>query len=254
MASSYTQATALHSPRENMTPQTTAETGSAADSHFAWLARASDSTGHDKMSFLLVVRFLLLNTIGFGLLAAAYIHGLVDLVLASDRTHLSAAIGLVFLAGLALCARKVWQTSTDLNQVRTFDPLVASRAQNYLAQLRGNSAGSRGILAGNLRLKLSHRIGIVRNVANSLVILGLIGTVIGFIIALSGVDPENASDIKAVTPMVSTLVEGMSTALYTTLVGAVLNVWLMANYHLLATGTVKLITALVEFGEAHGRA
>jgi hypothetical protein len=67
------------------------------------------------------------------------------------------------------------------------------------------------------------------------------------------VDPENASNINAVAPMVSTLVEGMSIALYTTLVGAVLNVWLMTNYHLLTTGTVKLITALVELGEDHAR-
>ena len=32
------------------------------------------------------------------------------------------------------------------------------------------------------------------------------------------------------------------------------NVWLMTNYHMLTTGTVKLITALVELGEAHARA
>ncbi|TQV80973.1 MotA/TolQ/ExbB proton channel family protein [Denitrobaculum tricleocarpae] len=103
-------------------------------------------------------------------------------------------------------------------------------------------------------MKLTHRIAVVRNVANALVLLGLIGTVVGFIIALSGVDPEQASDVSAITPMVSTLIEGMSTALYTTLVGAILNVWLMVNYQLLAAGTVKLITALVEFGESNGRA
>ena len=57
---------------------------------------------------------------------------------------------------------------------------------------------------------------------------------------------------QSIAPMVSTLIEGLSTALYTTLVGAVLNVWLMVNYRLLAGGTVKLITALVEFGEDHG--
>ena len=32
--------------------------------------------------------------------------------------------------------------------------------------------------------------------------------------------------------MVSTLIDGMSVALYTTLVGSVLNVWLMLNYRL----------------------
>jgi biopolymer transport protein ExbB/TolQ len=200
------------------------------------------------------MRFILLNLIGFGLLGVAYMHGLVDMVLMSDQTHLSATIFVVFMAGLALCTQKIWQTSRDLNLIKEMDPLKPSRARAYLAQLRGHAADSRALLASTLRLKLSHRIGIIRNFANSLVILGLIGTVIGFIIALSGVDPQNASDINAVTPMVSTLVEGMSTALYTTLVGAVLNIWLMTNYHVLTTGTVKLISALVELGEAHARA
>lgn len=93
----------------------------------------------------------------------------------------------------------------------------------------------------------------MRHIANSLVLLGLIGTVLGFIIALSGVDPENAADLSNVAPMVSTLIAGMSTALYTTLVGAVLNMWLMANHQLLATGTVKLITTLLEATESHAR-
>jgi len=225
-----------------------------ATAHLAWLAEAAGKGEPDKLKYLLLMRFALLNLTGFGVLGIAYVHGLVDLVLVSDQTHLSATIFAVFMAGLVLCTQKVWQTSRDLNLVRDLDPLKPSRARTYLAQLRGHAADSRTLLASTLRLKLSHRIGIIRHFANSLVILGLIGTVIGFIIALSGVDPEHASDITAVTPMVSTLVEGMSTALYTTLVGAVLNVWLMTNYHVLTTGTVKLITALVELGEAHARA
>ncbi|MCH6586966.1 MAG: MotA/TolQ/ExbB proton channel family protein [Proteobacteria bacterium] len=123
-----------------------------------------------------------------------------------------------------------------------------------MARLRGRGGDSRAILASSLRLKLTQRVTVVRHVAGSLVLLGLIGTVVGFIIALSGVEPERAADVKAITPMISTLISGMSTALYTTLVGSVLNVWLMINYQVLAGGTVKLITALLEFGEEHARA
>ena len=226
----------------------------AATSHLAWLMEAARKEEPDQHKYLLLVRFALLNLTGFGLLVVAYMHGLIDLVLVSDQTHLAATIFVVFIAGLGICAQKIWQTSRDLNLIKDLDPLKPSRARTYLTQLRGHPADSRTLLASNMRLKLSHRIGIIRNFANSLVILGLVGTVIGFIIALSGVDPENASDINAVTPMVSTLVEGMSTALYTTLVGAVLNIWLMTNYHVLASGTVKLITGLVELGEGHARA
>ena len=46
--------------------------------------------------------------------------------------------------------------------------------------------------------------------------------VIGFIIALSGVTAEEAGDVSSVRPMVSTLISGMSVALYTTQVGALL--------------------------------
>jgi hypothetical protein len=225
-----------------------------AEEQLAWLTAKSGQAGETPYHYLLVLRFVLINMVGFALLAAAQIQGLLEMVLAADRTYLSALIFFVFLGGLGICALKVWQTSRDLNQVRAFDPLSASRAAEYMARLRGRGGDSRAILASSLRLKLSQRVTVVRHVAGSLVLLGLIGTVVGFIIALSGVEPERASDVKAITPMISTLIAGMSTALYTTLVGSVLNVWLMINYQVLAGGTVKLITALLEFGEEHARA
>ena len=104
-----------------------------------------------------------------------------------------------------------------------------------------------------LKLKLSNRIGIVCHIAHSPVLLGLIGTVIGFIIALSGVDVDLAADVNSVGPMIPTLIGGMSVALYTTLVGAILNIGLMVNYRLLLSGTVNLATSVVELGERYAR-
>ena len=82
-------------------------------------------------------------------------------------------------------------------------------------------------------------------------LLGLIGTVVGFVIALSGVNPDTVSDVAAIGPMVSKLLEGMGVALYTTLVGSVLNIWLMLNHRLLEGGAIHLITHLVEEGERY---
>ncbi len=225
-----------------------------AEEQLAWLTAKWGQAGETPYHYMLLLRFVLINMLGFALLAAAQVQGLVEMVLAADRTYLSVLIFFVFLGGLGICALKVWQTSRDLNQVRAFDPLTDSLAAEYMARLRGRGGNSRSILASSLRLRLTQRVTVVRHVAGSLVLLGLIGTVLGFIIALSGVEPERASDVKAITPMISTLIAGMSTALYTTLVGSVLNVWLMINYQVLASGTVKLITALLEFGEKHARA
>jgi len=183
-------------------------------------------------------------------------------ILAADTSHLVLLIIGVFLAGLAMCTRKILQTSHELNQVKEFDssrppvewgPAPPSRVGAYCRSIQGRDAQSRAIAASALRLKLSSRIGAVRHIANSLVLLGLIGTVIGFIVALSGVDSKSVADVSAIGPMVTTLVEGMSIALHTTLVGSVLNIWLMINYRLLESGTVNLITAIVERGERHAR-
>ena len=76
---------------------------------------------------------------------------------------------------------------------------------------------------------------------------------IGFIIALSGVHPDAAADVSSIGPMISTLIRGMSIALYTTLVGSLLNIWLMVNVRLLEGGTIKLLIATVELGERHAR-
>ena len=224
------------------------------DQRVNWLLARTRSARAKPYHYLLLLRFALVNLIGFALLGATYVQGWIHKVLLGDQSHLSIVIAMVFLGGLAFCTLRVWQTSRDLNQVKSFNPLIPSTTAGYIAKLRGRSGESRSTLASTLRLKLSQRIAVVRHTAGILVLLGLIGTVVGFIIALSGVDPERASDVKSIAPMVSTLIEGLSTALYTTLVGAVLNVWLMVNYRLLAGGTVKLITGLVEFGEDHGRA
>jgi MotA/TolQ/ExbB proton channel family len=160
----------------------------------------------------------------------------------------------VFLVGVVWSGRRVLELSRGLNELERFASVPGSPAPAYIAAVAGRAGDTRAILASSLRLKLASRITPIRHVANSLVLLGLIGTVVGFIIALSGVRPEVVSDVGAIGPMVSALINGMSVALYTTLVGSLLNVWLMINVRLLESGTVKLLTATVELGERDARA
>lgn len=203
----------------------------------------------DPYSFMLLLRFFLLNIVALGLLVAAWVSGLIDRVVDADSTRLVLVIAVVFAIGLALACWHVYRTSQEINRAKRFDPSVPSFAAAYLAITRGKDSQSRQILASSLRLKLSQGITLVRHIGNSLVFLGLIGTVIGFIIALGGVDPDTVGDVDKISSMVAMLIQGMSTALMTTLAGAVFNIWLMANYQLLASGTVRLITAIVELGE-----
>ena len=241
-----------HIPGAAPTPATTLTEALSSGRPLSRLFSAYGEGDTARYHYLLLFRFAVVNLVGLALLAGAYLEGWVGVVLAADATRLSLVIAALFVAGLAVCAGKVWRTSRELNLARSPRPPASSRVARYLAEIEGRDADSRAISAAVLRLKLFSRIGVVRHTAGSLVILGLIGTVVGFIIALSGVRPDAAADPSAIAPMVSTLIQGMSVALYTTLVGAALNIWLMVNYHVLATATVNLVAAVVVMGERHG--
>ncbi len=212
------------------------------------------SAASDIVGFrgLLILRFAIANIAGFSLLGAFYLNGFVAAVRAGDSTGLSIAIFVAFLAGNLLCALRIWRVSAELDGINgDADLRQDSWTAEYLAAVDGREASSRGLLVSALQSKISARIVVVRHVANSLVLLGLIGTVIGFIIALSGVDPETVADVDKIAPMVGELIRGMSVALYTTLVGAIFSLWLTVNYQILAGGAVTLVAAIVRRGEAH---
>ncbi len=204
--------------------------------------------------YLLFLRFILVNMVATALVAAAYIQGWMDGIFVPITMEISLGIFAVFLFGLCTCGARVWRTSVELNDIRGGAPRDGTRAAKYLNTVYGGGPESRSLGASALRLKLSNGVAVVRQVANGLVFLGLIGTVIGFIIALSGVDPKAATEVDSVANMVATLISGMSVALYTTLVGAVLYVWLTINHRILTSGSVNLIGAIIELGEARERA
>ena len=215
---------------------------------------AVHALGGEKHRHVLLMRFGLLNTAFFAFVAAAYLQGWLAGLFEPSVRVAAVIIFAVFLYGLLLCAIKIWQTTMALNAVRNGDVGASSRAMDYLETADFSDVENRLIQINLLRMRLTHKISIVRQIANILVFLGLIGTVVGFIIALSGIDAKSASDTSNVAGMIGRLISGMSIALYTTLLGAVLNLWLTVNYRMLATGTVNLLGAIVELGESkrHG--
>ena len=201
-------------------------------------------------SYLLLLRFIVFNVVAFALLAAVWVEGWVNLVFESDVTRISAGITIAFVVGWLMCLEKVVRCSRELNAVADSSGDPPSRLRRYLDLSAEVRPEAHGALADCLRSRLYARIAVIRTISNSLVVLGLIGTVIGFIIALTGIDANAVADIGAIAPMVSTLIEGMSVALYTTLVGAVFHVWRLVNYQVLATGTVNLVNTIIERAEA----
>ena len=73
----------------------------------------------------------------------------------------------------------------------------------------------------------------VQWIATHVVRIGLLGTVVGLIIAFSAAREGGSADVEAVKTMIASVVDGMYVSLYATLLGIAVNLWLKINLRLL---------------------
>lgn len=196
--------------------------------------------------WLLWSRFAAINLFGAAGLALAWLNGWVDVIVEADSSRICILIFLLFLAGLIATAWRIEKVTSEL------DNIERGRGGRLDAFRQAVAASGSANATRALELRLFGRITFIRQIGNALVMLGLIGTVVGFVMALNGIDAGQASDAGAIGKMVGSMIHGMGVALYTTLVGSVLNLWLTANYQLLATGTANLAAALIDAGMGNG--
>ena len=69
--------------------------------------------------------------------------------------------------------------------------------------------------------------------ATHVVRIGLLGTVVGLIMAFSAAKAGGSADLNEIKPMIAAVVDGMYVSLYATLLGIAANLWLKINLRLL---------------------
>jgi len=163
---------------------------------------------------LLVYRFVLVN-ICFGAGAVyAIAAGWAGQLYAGDTTHITFGITGLFTVAWAWTAREIVAVSVMLNHARD---------------------GERPAATSAMRDKDMAKIEWLGQVCEWLVGLGLLGTVIGFGIALSGIDQQSLSSASGVSASVEVLMRGMRVALNTTIAGAIFGMWTEVNVRMLKT-------------------
>jgi len=73
----------------------------------------------------------------------------------------------------------------------------------------------------------------VQWLATHVVRIGLLGTVVGLIIAFAAAKTGGSTDPDEIRPMIAAVVDGMYVSLYATLLGIAANLWLKINLRLL---------------------
>jgi hypothetical protein len=150
-----------------------------------------------------------------GLAAVLFLGGVGLPIFAQDTSRISLLIAALFAVGWVWALREIIGVSAAINEAkrRGVPPAFPAERDKDLAKVEWLNA-----------------------VSGWLVALGLLGTVIGFWMALAGIDQGSVSQATGAQAAVTSLMKGMQVAINTTLIGAVLGLWNEVNFRILRTG------------------
>jgi hypothetical protein len=197
-------------------------------------------------------------------------YGLFRLMFASDRTYICTAIVVLYVGASLHC---LWRTIVisregdagrraasqvvgghNLTEER-LDRLPAGLVSDHIrdlalkARTQGGGKLDQTLLLRSLADKLRGSNGFGAFASDTLMKLGLLGTVIGFIIMLAPIAGLDASDHALMKSSMGLMSDGMAVAMYTTLAGLVGSILLKFQYYMLDAATAKVFSGAVALTE-----
>jgi hypothetical protein len=204
-------------------------------------------------------------------------YGLIRLMVASDRTYISSIICVLYLASSLHC---LWRTlaiareadaSRDAALVLAKKPvlsatadaatsswrdalppgLVSDHIRNLVVKAETQASGrvDQTLLLRSLADRLRGSNGFGAFASDTLMKLGLLGTIIGFIVMLAPIAGLDASDRAMMKSSMGLMSDGMAIAMYTTLAGLVGSILLKVQYYMLDAATARVFSQAVTLTE-----
>ncbi|MCC8959452.1 MotA/TolQ/ExbB proton channel family protein [Bradyrhizobium sp. Pear77] len=206
-------------------------------------------------------------------------YGLIRLMVSSDRTYISSVIAVLYIV---TCIHCFWRTRAIAREGE-----VARGCRAILAAPDGAKALVSGALASDARrlpggLVTDHIRSLVQKadaqakgridqtlllrtladrlrgsngfgafVSDTLMKLGLLGTIIGFIIMLAPIASLDAADKVAMKSSMGLMSDGMAVAMYTTLAGLIGSILVRIQYYMLDSATQRVFSDAVVLTETH---
>ena len=162
----------------------------------------------------LVYRFLLANAAFIALAIALGVQGHVTWLFQNDASGISYAITALFVVGWGWSAKEIMVASSDLNHSTLHGPRPAALADAD---------------------KDLGKIAWLSDISEALRQLGYLGTLIGLVVALSGINQETMGSADGAQEAGLLLIYGLFTAIGTTIIGSVLALWHDTNMRMLQT-------------------
>jgi hypothetical protein len=225
-----------------------------------------------------LLRWLMFTGVcAFGVVLAWH-YGLFHLMLTSDKTYISAIIIVLYIAASVHCFMRTVVISRELDAAHRVAALVSRDVSGFtVAGQNVVTADQARLPPGQVtdhirnlilkaRLQGHHRLDqtlLLRGLADALrgpnqlgsfasdalLKLGLLGTIVGFILMLAPIAGLDAADRVSVKSSMGLMSDGMAVAMYTTLTGLVGSILLQTQYYLLDEATAKLFALATDVTE-----
>jgi len=195
-------------------------------------------------------------------------YGLIVLMVRADRTYISSIICVLYVGGSLHCLARTLAISREGERERRAaavldnpeeifvgDGLPQGLTGDHIRDLaeKARTQGARRLDQTLLLRGLAERMrgsnGFGNFAADSLMKLGLLGTIIGFIIMLAPIAGLDVSDKSVLKSSMGVMSDGMAVAMYTTLSGLVGSILLKLQYYMLESATSNLFARVVRLTE-----
>jgi hypothetical protein len=203
-------------------------------------------------------------------------YGLVRLMLVSDRTYISSVICLLYVAASLHCLCRTIVLSREAAAGERAAQLIATGAvdfsnndsvkanlgvlppclvtdhiRNLVLKAEAQDAGrlDQTLLLRALADKLRGSNGLGAFASDTVMKLGLLGTIIGFIIMLAPIAGLDAGDRALMKSSMGLMSDGMAVAMYTTLAGLVGSILIKLQYYALDGATSQAFSQAVTLTE-----
>ena len=191
------------------------------------------------------------------LVFAAFLLGyyqLFALLIAADPTYLSVSMLLLYVLAsmrwLQLCYR-LSRYQQALNQPEASAREAGCQARALLNASMPAATASDQLPLTALAEHLENRHALGYFISDLLLKLGLVGTVIGFILMLSPIAEMESFESNNIRNLLTAMSSGMAVALFTTLTGLITSTLLKVQYFLADSAVVQIIDSLTTCENRH---
>jgi flagellar motor component MotA len=231
----------------------------------------------------LLLRWLILTGLIAFSLIITWNEGVLSLLFSIDKSRISWLIALIYLLVTLHCAKLIYTISLQTNLSREVDRMIKNENKldikiddedvfinpnvklpacfmtDYIGDLyyrnKNTTNSEKEGTASDLinvyesRLKGPQEIGWF--VSDIMLKLGLLGTIIGFILMLGSVANIADFDVSSMQKILQHMSNGMGTALYTTLAGLVCSILAAMQYHMIDRHVDELIELTQHLTQIH---